>query len=168
MSYIAQERDEIIKELLDTKKVRAGQSINYAQFLELYEPYKDIISQQEFAEMLGIRYGNYMHIKHKGTKARILKERKEKISEEKREEIIEELLSTKRVRVGQFIDYSQLLELYEPYTDIMSEQELAGILGIKYDNYKSIKNKRNKNKNIKRKKRKNKRRRKRTDNRKIT
>ena len=103
-----------------------------------------------------------------GTKTKILKEREEKISEEEKEQIIKELLSTKKVRVGQSISYAQLLELYKPYKEKLNEQDFARILGIKYGNYITMKNRRNKSKNIKRKKRKNKRRKKRRDNRRIT
>ena len=155
--------------MLSTKRVRVGQSIDYSQLLELYEPYKEKLNEQDFAEILGISYNNYMtNMKSKGQKARILKERKEKISEEEKEEIIEKLLSTKKVRVGQSISYAQLLELYKPYKEKLNEQDFAGILGISYSKYMSMKNKRNNNKNIKRKRRKNKRRKKRRDNRRIT
>ena len=82
-----------------------------------------------------------MGIKHQGKKAKtkILKERRVKISEEEREEIIEELIRTQKVRVGQSIDYAQFLELYEPYKEKLNEQEFAEILGISYPNYMGIK-----------------------------
>ena len=56
MDYI---KEEIIKELIESKKIREGQSINYEEFLSLYEPYKDKISEIEFADILGIKYSNY-------------------------------------------------------------------------------------------------------------
>ena len=65
------ENNKIKQEVL--KKVQVEQLITYQEFLELYEPYKEEISEIEFAEILGISYGNYLTIKNKETRAKIFK-----------------------------------------------------------------------------------------------
>ena len=135
MGYI-EEKEEIKEEVL--KKVKAGQLINYAEFLELYEPYKVKLSEVEFGEILGISYGNFISIRHTGKRAKILKEEIVKISEEEKEEVKGEIL--KKVKAGQLINYAEFLELYEPYKVKLTQIEFAKILGISESNFHSIKN----------------------------
>ncbi|MBQ3145467.1 MAG: hypothetical protein IJB90_02685, partial [Clostridia bacterium] len=134
-----EEKQEIIEELLNSGKVKPGQSINYEYFKELYEPHKEQMAELEFAELLGISYRNYMNIKHRGIKTKVLRERIEKISEEEKQEIIEELLDRGKVKPGQSINYESFKELYEPYKEKMTEVEFAELLGISYSSYTTIK-----------------------------
>ena len=136
MGYIEEEKEEIKEEVL--KKVKAGQAINYAEFLELYEPYKRNLGEAEFAEILGIGYVNFKMVKSKGQRAKILKEKIAKISEEEKKEIKEKIL--KKVKPGQAINYEEFLKLYEPYKMKLSEVEFAKILGISNANFNMIKN----------------------------
>ena len=46
-------------------------SIEYVTFLKLYEPYKIEMSEEEFADVLGISYSSYMHLKSGAEKATI-------------------------------------------------------------------------------------------------
>ena len=149
MDYLEQEKEQIIEKLLSENKVKPGQSIDYTYFLELYEPYRDGMSEQDFAGILGISNASYTHIKNKETRARVLKDRLVKLSEEKKKEIIEQLISRNKIKPGQLIDYEEFLKLYESYKELMSEHDFAEILGISYGNYNNIK-KRNKGKSIKR------------------
>ena len=139
MDYIEQEKESIIEELLNSGKVKPGQSINYQYFRELYEPHKEQMSEVEFAKMLGISYSNYMTIKHKGIKTKVLRERIEKISEEEKQEIIEELLNSGKIKPGQLINYESFIEIYESYKEKMTEVEFAELLGISCGNYMNIK-----------------------------
>ena len=63
MKYI-DEQERIIKELLQSKKIKADQLIDYKYFKELYKPYEAKMSEAEFAKLLGISYVNYRHIKY--------------------------------------------------------------------------------------------------------
>ena len=63
MKYI-DEQERIKEELLQSKKIRAGQLIDYAYFKELYKPYEAKMSEVEFAKLLGISYVNYNNIKN--------------------------------------------------------------------------------------------------------
>ena len=144
MGYI-EENEEIIKELLDSRKIKAGQLINYAQFLEIYEPYRDRISEQDFAEILGMKYYNFRDIKCKKDRNTKILESEEFISDEEREVIIQELLNERKVKPGQLINYEYFKKIYEPYSMEMSEKDFAEILGITDDNYKNIKNKKGRN-----------------------
>ncbi len=133
---ITEERkEEIQKEL--KKQGYTNKSIDYKEFQELYESYKNEMSEQDFAEVIGIKYGNYMNMKNQGTRARILKE-EIKVTEERKEKIQKEL--KKQGYTNKSIDYKKFQEIYEPYKNEMSEQDFAEVIGIKYGNYKSMKN----------------------------
>lgn len=76
VDWITKEQEEIKKEVL--KQVKVGQLITYIEFLELYKPYKEKISEIDFAHLLGITYPNYQIIRNQGTKA-IIKDYKKVI-----------------------------------------------------------------------------------------
>lgn len=71
MDYI---EEKIIEEILNSGKVKPGDSIDYTQFLELYAAYKNIMREKEFAEILEISYGNYQTMKHSRDKSKNIKE----------------------------------------------------------------------------------------------
>ena len=146
MDYINQEKESIIEELLNSGKVKSGQSISYEYFKELYEQYKEKMAEVDFATILGITYSNYINMKNGGTRAKVLKDRKEELDEEKKKEIIEELLNGGKIKPGQSIDYEYFKELYESYKEKMTEVEFASLLGINYGNYTNIKGKRRRTK----------------------
>ena len=127
----------VIRESLKEKGY-TNKLINYEEFLKLYEPYKNEMAEVEFAEIIGIAYANYCGIKNKGTRAKVLK-RAKNIPEEREEEIREDLI--KQGYRNKAIDYQELLELYRPYQNEMTEIEFAEIIGITYYNYCNIKNK---------------------------
>ena len=63
-------QDEVLKE------IEAGQSVDYKEFLRLYNPYRELVKEIEFAEIIGITYNSYYSIKTKNKRAKVLKERK--------------------------------------------------------------------------------------------
>ena len=130
-----EEKEEIINEIL--KKVKAGQLINYAEFLELYNPYKGKLSEVEFATILDISYYNIKQSKSRGTRTRVLKGKIAKISKEEKEKIIEEIL--KKLKPRQMINYEEFKELYKSYMGKLSEEEFAEILGISHSIFKKLK-----------------------------
>ena len=65
-----------IKEKIDRDLI-SGEPINYYQFLEMYEPYKEKLTEEEFAKVLGIRYANYTTMKYNRNRARIQKKQSE-------------------------------------------------------------------------------------------
>ena len=75
-------KKEIVEELID--KGYKEKLINYERFKELYEPYKKEMIEKEFAEILGIGYGNYQKLKSRKSNARILKEKAKGVPEKKR------------------------------------------------------------------------------------
>ncbi len=131
------QKEEIREDLI--KRDYTNKLVNYQEFLELYKPYQKEMSEMEFAEILGISYSNYMNIRHKGTRARVLKV-KNRIPKERKKEIIEDLRKKGCYR-NKSINYQEFLELYKPYEKEMSEKEFVGIIGISYDSYMYIKNK---------------------------
>ena len=97
-------------------------SINYQEFLEIYEPYRKEMTERKFAEILGI--SSLGNIKYGGMRAKILKEKvekEEKIKEERKEEIREELKEQGYERKS--IDYQEFLEIYELYRKELTRQE---------------------------------------------
>ena len=77
MNYIKEEKEKILQELLSSNKIKPEQLIDYKYFLELYETYKDKMSEIEFAKILGISYINYKNIKNKGQRAKVLKRKEQ-------------------------------------------------------------------------------------------
>lgn len=132
-------KDVIIQELLKEGKVKPGQTIDYEYFKEIYGPYRDIISDKNFAKILGITYDSFMRIKRVGTKAKVLNEKKELTSKEEKEVIIQELLKGEKIKPGQLINYEYLKKIHVPYSAKISEKNFAEILGITCGNYRTIK-----------------------------
>ena len=58
--------------MLQSKKIRTEQLIDYTYFKELYRPYKERMAEAEFAMIIGIDYNGYYRIR-RGDKARINK-----------------------------------------------------------------------------------------------
>ena len=133
---VPEERKKEIVEKLSNKGYR-GKSISYEQFIELYKPYEKEITEKEFAQILGVEYGNYRSLKSGRSNARILKEKAKEVPEERKKEIVEEL-SNKGYR-EKSISYKKFKELYEPYKKEMIEKEFAEILGITYSSYRFLK-----------------------------
>ena len=130
---IEKEKKEIITALI--KQGNANRTIDYSKFLNLYTKYKEIMSKEEFANILGINYETLRNLKRKNSKTLILKQ---KASEEMKNNIKNNLLqngySNKK------IDYKEFLILYEKYKNIITEKDFASIIGITYSRYKNIKN----------------------------
>ena len=90
MDWITKEQEEIKKEIL--KHVEEGQLITYIEFLELYKPYKERISEIAFANLLGISNFNYQIFQGRGTRTKIFKKIYSKLTQEEQEEIKKEIL----------------------------------------------------------------------------
>lgn len=149
MDYISKENEKIVNELLDSKKVKAGQSINYTQFLELYEPYKNEMSEKEFAYILEVNDTNYNNMKSCNKGMRVLKNKKSDIIENTTKEVIDTLFELNKIKAGQVINYTYFLELYKPYKDKITEKDFAQILEISMSSYRNMKNRRKKGRSIK-------------------
>ena len=140
MPYNFEERyNEIREELI--KQGYANKHITYSEFLAIYEPYKEEMSEKEFIQVLGISYTNLQSIKHKNKRAIILKQ--EKLTDEKKkiEELKQFIISDLRKRriYRKKIDYNEFLRLYEPYKEKFKESEFANILGMSYGSFSNIK-----------------------------
>lgn len=110
--------------------------ILYEEFQELYESYKNEMTEREFAQILDIQLSNFRDLKTQGTRAKILKN---DIHLERKKEIREYLI---HLGYGnKLIDYNKFQELYESYKNEMSEKEFAQILRLTDDNYSKFKNK---------------------------
>lgn len=127
----------IIKEL--SKKIYFNMSISYKEFLNLYEPYKSIIEEEEFAKILGITYDNWQSIKNRGTRTKIKATKLNKeISDMRINQIIGEIRS--KGFEDKVISYAEFLQLYEAYKTEMSEPDFAQVIGITYTNWSNMRN----------------------------
>ena len=139
MPYNFEERyNEIREELI--KQGYANKHITYSEFLAIYEPYKEEMSEKEFIHVLGISYSNLQSIKHENKKAIILKKKLGKKTFETFKKLIVSNLIQKGYR-NKSIDYNEFLSLYEPYKEKLKESEFANILGMPYASWQNVKNK---------------------------
>ena len=145
MPYNFEERYNEIREQL-IKQGYANKHITYSEFLAIYEPYKEEMSEKEFIHVLGITYGNFKNMKNLGTRAIILKQEKTEEEQKKLKELKQFIVSDLRKRgyINKKIDYKEFLSLYEPYRDKLIESEFANVLGISYGNWQAIKHRRRK------------------------
>ena len=136
---------EELKKFIVSDLIQKGyrnKSIDYKEFLSLYEPYRDKLKESEFACVLGISYSSWQAIKSKGKKAKILKREKSEDEKKELEELKKFIVSDliKKGYANKLIDYKEFLRLYEPYKKKFKESEFANVLGISYGNWKNIKN----------------------------
>ena len=118
--------------VLDLKKRGyTNKKIDYKEFLRLYKPYRGKLKENQFANIIGISYENWLYIKNHGGKTTILKielsEDEKKQLKELKQFIVSDL--KKRGYTNKKIDYNEFLRLYEPYKDKFKESEFASILG---------------------------------------
>ena len=134
---------ENLKQFIASDLIQKGyrhKSIDYNDFLRLYEPYKEKFEESEFANILGISYGSFSNIKYNGKKAIILKS-EISTDEKKKIEELKQFIASDLIQKGyrnKSIDYNEFLRLYEPYKGKLKESEFANILGISYSNWQNI------------------------------
>ena len=101
---IEKEKNEIITTSI--KQGNANRTIDYSQFLSLYAQYKEIMSEEEFAKILGINHEalrNYYDVGYTNTEAI------EKVSTEMNLEI-EEIYQDKINKIIQIEDFKIIYE----------------------------------------------------------
>ena len=96
------------------------------------------MAERDFAEILGINYGNLGNIRHKGNRAKILKTKTQSVPEDIKQKIQEKL--KKKGYEDKAITYQEFLELYEPYKNEIVERDFAEILGISHTNWYYLRN----------------------------
>ena len=130
------EKEEIIQQIKKLGYV-SGDSISYEEFMDLYEKFKGKLSKPDFAvQVLKINYSSYNDMKGKRTKARINKDSQELTEQEKRQ--IREKLITDGYENTK-ISYEEFKQMHEKYGKQMSQSEFIKLLGIKYNNFHSMK-----------------------------
>lgn len=115
------------------QKGYSNKLITYDEFLVLYKLYENHLTEQEFADILGMSFYGYKNLK-RGTKARILGF--QKVTEENKQKIAEKLVE--QGYTNKLITYQEFLELYNPYKDEMSDRQFAEILGISYNGLNNL------------------------------
>lgn len=111
--------------------------ITYQEFLELFQQYKDLLKQTDFAGILGISQNTYYLFKLNKSKARILKEEEKEENNEALQFIKKDLLS--KGYAGKSINYEEFLKLYYLYNTFnITQRKFAEILGITFNGYRNI------------------------------
>lgn len=110
--------------------------IQYPEFLKIYNPYKEMMNELEFATILGISQANYRNLKYRGSKVKILPEERA-VSEKKKKEIWEELYAAGYA--NKMINYVEFLELHQTYAEEVDEKDFAKILEISHHSYSKLK-----------------------------
>ena len=108
---ISQEKERIMAELYD--KGYSNTTVNYDRFLSIYEPYKEFMSELEFAYLVGLSYEKFRSLRTKGTKTIILIQT---ASNDMKEEIRTSLLN--KGYSNKMINYEEFLELYKHFSKI--------------------------------------------------
>lgn len=135
-SKASDERKDEIKEILIRQGLKP-KSIRYDEFLELYAPYKDEMSEVDFADILGLSVSNYKALKSRKQGARILKQKFAPLSSERKVEIRDDFI--KRGFSDKKISQETFYTLYAPYKAEISEVDFASVLGITYKTYNRLK-----------------------------
>ena len=139
MDYIKKRREEILNHLIENKIVEPGQAINSAFFKEIYFPYQEEISSEEFAKILEIENSSYRTILTQNQNVIILKSMIPKISDEEKEKIINDLIENNKIIPGKLINYKYFQEIYKPYSNLFSEVQFSKLLQIEYHNFTNLK-----------------------------
>ena len=141
-TVITQNDIDKIKNILEQNGYK-HKSIDYTEFLTLYQEYGNNMSKKEFAmKVLNLSIDMYKNIKVKNGKSVILKEN---VYNENIESIKQELIKQKLINKS--IDYSEFLTLYQEYGSNMSEKEFAtDVLDLSVDSYRALRRCNNKDK----------------------
>ena len=139
MSYdFETEKHKIQQDLIS--RGLSNKTIEYEEFLRLYEPYKIVMPEKDFALILGIKYVNFSGLKNGTHRVKILKDETEKYATNNKRELEIRDLIAKNIRPGSSINYLEFLELYEPYKEEFKIAEFAKIIGITVVNVNNMKN----------------------------
>lgn len=136
---VIRQRKKIVKKLKRTGY--ANRKINYEEFLLIYDPYKNMMGEVEFASVLGLCYTQYKNMSKKGTHPTILKQS----PSPQRKASIQEYLKAHGY-TNKSIYYPEFLELYKKYRKEMIETDFAETIGISISSYKEMKNRGSKTK----------------------
>lgn len=130
---IKDESQDIINAL--KKEGYANKIIAYSEFLRIYSKYSNLMSDLEFAYLLGLNYDKFRAMRTKGTRSMILVQ---EASLELQNEIIDKL--KREGYTNRLITYQEFLELYKEYEKEITKQEFAKIIGITPTRYQNFKN----------------------------
>lgn len=137
-------KNQIIIELINKKKIKLCEHINYGKFCELYKDY-NYLKEFFFAEILGISYNSLKVFKSPlgNEKTIILKNFDYNLIKPK-ESIIEELIDKKLIEYNKRINYDYFCYLWNFYP-YLTEKNMADVLEIKYSTLITLKYKRTRN-----------------------
>lgn len=137
-SYINQQKQFIINDIITNKNAYANEKINYIRFCELYQGY-EYIGEEVFANLiLGIKYNNFISLKFENTNAIILN-KAIRLTDKQSQEIYYNTLKTYNLKEGCLINYETFLSIYQTYSGYITERDFAEILGINENRFDALK-----------------------------
>lgn len=135
---LSAEEDAIVENLINSQLICPGQQINYELFKELHAMYPEI-KECRFAYMLEITASSFSRMKNKNYHPKILKSKIDEFIKKQKQNIINDLIINKNAFVSEKINYKRFCEFYKGYEYISEENFAYYILGIKYNNFISLK-----------------------------
>lgn len=138
------EKNNILEQIIKKFDLAKGQYIDYNLFEKIYEEYKTIFTEREFATLLGLTNSKYKNIKFYNGKASILMNIEKSVEE--KENILNKLVQENDLQKGSFISYDKrdanvkctFMELYNQYKGSFTKYEFANLLGIKNENLRNL------------------------------
>lgn len=123
-----EELEELTKKILRNYRLQIKDTINYKQFIEMYEKYGRRMSEKQFSEdILDIPYKLISEkSEDSDNTSKILSSTI--ISEEYVEKLINRILKEGNLKIKQKINYQKFCEIYKQYGDILREKDFAEII----------------------------------------
>lgn len=135
---LTEEQEQKVQKLFDQKIIYPGMQINYEIFLSLKSYFGDI-PDHKLAYILEISSNMLSNLKKGLEKPIILKSFKESFILRQKETIINELFNERNAYKGEKIDKKRFYELYRGFENISEAEFAFYILGIKYNNFRTLK-----------------------------
>lgn len=148
------EQNILLEEIIKRFDLYKKQQITYDELLNMYNEYSDKFNLREFANLLGVKSKTFADFKYNHKKIKIKKNKDKKLTilsnrnltiEEENKKILE-LAQKYNLYKCKEISYNEFKEMHEEVKTVLTEIELANLLGITVSN---LRNGRNPNTNYK-------------------
>lgn len=137
------EQNILLEEIIKKFDLYKKQQITYDEFLNMYNKYRDKLTEVEFANLLGVKKKSFNDFKrkqkeNKNKKLTILSNRHLTVEEENKKML--DLVEKYNLFKGKKISYGIFKEMHEEVKTVLTEVEFANELGISDSNLRHIRN----------------------------
>ena len=128
--------EEKFKILLECKeRGLRKKEIDYIEFCEYYFPYKQDISETDFADILGISQTCLIALRNSKSNKKVMI-----LNTGLTFDVLKQIENQVKEFHNKYLTYSELQSLFEQYSIFISEKDFAKLLGIPTSTYKKLKN----------------------------